>query len=833
MARNDQRGQHSGAKGQAPTTPLSSPHREALDSVMGQLTALAEGLRTVAQNAHPGQPTQDALARRTALAEPLASIMDAEEPVAVAFAQRLGELRGAQANDAIEVAQALGDLETRGAVAREARRARIRLRSAGAQASVTIPPAPVVGRVAGTASDAEGAAISPTATASDGRATPMASATPRRPQLVEAYATRTRESGELSLALAWQEGGDSDSVRGYLFGLDFFEDGVKYCILTETMSKRSFMRETVEKMRTAEGAAAVKITWAQARRFLQEALAVNDWRETAPSADFTNHREQIDGRLLGDPQDDEQRAGIAAEEERVAREGDRPFMAPNMEAEETIANWIGAWSFSDFGMAYDLLANDNPIRQQQSRNEYITLRRQWAGEAKPAALRLTMIREQERRASVLWTPGGAVGANARQEYEAFWSLALQDSPLGGQLDELPMGTLVSAESGRHWFWTGYSMQRDRASGLWLIARQRDEGAASQSLTVAELQQRIAEAHTSVEQIAQTAEKAATDPRSKESLDAVRAVTAILTAAQHYGDALIARLPLDEETYQATLQDARALAAHERAVALLERMRGRFADETRILFELGVEQYLTAEQYVQQGQNEIASEWLGRATATMTHVVEEDRTAQHLQGLGELLARQGHFTQAEARLREAITLDAESAQLRTDLAEALMGQASGENLDTPAQPSEDERLALARLALDALREASGIDSNTPRLFTRMGAIYETLGQHDDAVLAFEEAIRHDPGDDAAHYTLGSLLLSRREPERARHLLETAVQLEPLSIQYRLSLAACYAALERMRDASRELDTIDQLQPGLPQAAELRTIIARQMQNPKKK
>ncbi|MEO7001766.1 MAG: tetratricopeptide repeat protein [Ktedonobacterales bacterium] len=831
MARNEQREQRPGAKGQTPTTPLTTEQQASLAGLMEQFPTLAQGLRAVAQDAQPGQ---DALERRASLAAPLAPVTDAAEPVAVAFAQRLGEQRGAHANDAIEVAQALGDLEARGAVAREARRARIRLRSAGAQASITIPPAPMVGRLAGATTEA--ATSTPTTAASpeatrDGHAV-IPPPAPRKPQLVEAYATRTRESGELSLALAWQEGHDADLVRGYLFGLDFFQEGVKYCILTETMSKRSFMRETVEKMRTAEGAAAIKITWAQARRFVQEALAVNTWRGTEPSADFINHREQIDERLLAEPEDDEQRVAIAAEEQRVAREGDRPFMAPNMEAEETIANWIGAWSFGDFGMAYDLLANDNPARQQQSRDEYITLRHQWVAEAKPAALRLTMIREQERHASVLWTPSsaGAVGANARQEYEAFWSLALQDSPLGGQLDELPMGTLVSAESGRHWYWTAYTMQRDHSSSLWLVARQRDEGAVSQGLPLEELQKRITEAHTSVEQIA---EKAPQDPRSKESLDAVRAVTAILTAAQHYGDALIARLPLDEETYQATLQDARALGAHERAVALLERMRGRFADETRIIFELGVEQYLTAEQYAQQGQNEAAAEWLGRSTATMTHVVEEDRTAQHLQGLGELLARQGHFTQAEARLHEAITLDSESAQLYTDLAEALMGQASGENLDTPAQPTEDERLALARQALDALREASKIDSNTPRLFTRMGAIYETLGQHDDAVLAFEEAIRHDPGDDAAFYTLGSLFLSHREPERARPLLETAVQIEPLSIQYHLSLAACYAALDRGREASRELDRIDQLQPGLPQVAELRTIIARQAQNPKKK
>jgi hypothetical protein len=58
------------------------------------------------------------------------------------------------------------------------------------------------------------------------------------------------------------------------------------------------------------------------------------------------------------------------------------------------------------------------------------------------------------------------------------------------------------------------------------------------------------------------------------------------------------------------------------------------------------------------------------------------------------------------------------------------------------------------------------------------------------------------------------------------LETAVQLSPLTITYRLSLAAAYAALERYSEATRELDLIDRLQPGLPQVGELQAVMARQ-------
>src|SRR5262249_25569413 len=123
-----------------------------------------------------------------------------------------------------------------------------------------------------------------------------------------------------------------------------------------------------------------------------------------------------------------------------------------------------------------------------------------------------------------------------------------------------------------------------------------------------------------------------------------------------------------------------------------------------------------------------------------------------------------------------------------------------------------------------------DSTLPGLFTRMGAIYDLLQQPDDAVIALEEAIGRDPGDSEAHFALGSLFLTRNQPERALGPLETAVQLVPLAISHRLHLAACYGELGRVVEARRELDFIERVQPGLPQVAELRAMLGRQGKRP---
>jgi tetratricopeptide (TPR) repeat protein len=788
---------------------LTAEQRAELDALVAQVPATGAGLRAARSEG------------RAAMIARLAPVAAAGEPVAHAFARALGDLRGERARDAADIAAVLGEADPRREVAREARRSRLRLRSAGIQSDLMLPvmapsspppsPPPAVPSSAAPASGERAATDATTAPE-----------TPFTPQLVEAHATRNREGGEMTLMLAWQESAGSQLVRGHLFALDFWREGAKHFILTEPMTRQQFLHETVEKLRT-EKIASVPVSWAQARRLVEAALAVNAWRKREPAETFREHRAELDARLLGEPLDEEQRAAIAAEDERVAREGDRPFIASDMEADETIANWLGAWSFGDYGLSYDLLADDAPLRRAQSRAEFIATRRQWADEAEPGALRLTVVREQQRRASALWVPGAAGAVGTGKEFEAFWSLALKDSPLVGAVEEVPMATLLSQESGRHWYWTGYSMQRDRTYGLWCVVRLRDEGAASQTLTLEELQTRIEEAHQTAERAADNAPR---DPRDPQAAEAIRTVTAALSTSLGYRDAVIQKLPLDEAAYRAAIDDARTLGNHERVVAYLEKMVGRFPDAERLRFEEGLEQYLVAEQYAGQGQGPAAAEWLDRAIDTFRVVVAQERTAEHLQALGEVLGRRGYMTQAEQALREAITLEPERAALHADLASVTMARAAGDNLDEPgAVRDEQTGETAARGALAELREAARLEPSLPHVFTRIGAIYGALGQQDDARLAFEEALTRDPGDADAHYALGRLFLQREEPQQALAHLETAVQLDPFSVPYRLTLAACYIALERRREATRELDLVDRLQPQLPEVAELRAILAR--------
>jgi tetratricopeptide (TPR) repeat protein len=833
MAHNDRRGQPERGPRPRPQQggrPLAHPvgapklDNEQMKSVETLLDAIHDMAQALRATTTADQENQLAA---------LSPVETTAEPVAVAFAQQLGTIRGSRAHDAIEVAQALGELDPRKDVAREARRARLRLRSAGAIPTLSFAAAPSGKSIRQAGIPAASIPVPPSATAA---ASPLPSQTDT-PRFVEAYVSQTREQGEVRLIVGWQEGQDPNFVRGHLYILDFWQEGIKGFTLLEPMSRGRFAREvrefiggahddvTEEDAKPIQGSESIALNWAQARSLVLEALDVNTWRNTPPNSDFARYRPQIESRLLAKAPSDELKQQLEAEEQQFLREGDRPYITTGMEPDEAVVNWLGAWSFGDFGLAYDLLADDHPLHQQQSRKEYIDLRRQWWDTADPAGLRVTLVRDQEKRASALWVPsatGLSLGIE-HKEIEAFWSLVVQESQLGGQLPELPLATISSTTTGRHWYWTGYTLVHDRGANRWYISRSRDEGAGSQTLKLDELGQRIREAHQQVEQITS---REAPDPASEAAAEALRSITGALTASLHYSDALAVQLPLDESVYQGAITDARTLGNHERAVALIERMRRRFVDEVRLRFEQGIEEYLVAEQYGRQGMAEAQASWLERAVQTMRDVVAIEPSAEHLQGLGELLSRQGHFNQAETYLREATVTDPNRALAYSDLADALMGRITGENLDDPAALPLEEQQRVAKEALAVLGQASKLDHSIPGLYTRMGAIYELLHQPDDSIIALEEAIRLDPADADAHYTLGAMLMDRKRYQDALPHFVTAVQLAPFALQARLSLAASYGMLDQIPQATRELDAIDRIQPGLPQVAELRSYLAGQ-------
>jgi tetratricopeptide (TPR) repeat protein len=733
-----------------PTPPAANDTaaQAAISALLADLPSLSQQLRQSSER----QVAQQALA----------PLERQPEQVVRAFLARLATTRSAEAAD---VALALAELAHNRALAKEARRALVRLRSAGIAPVFSVP-----------------------------QVAPVTRSSERI--FSQGYVTQSRESGEVQLAISWHENQATGTVRGMVFLLEFWNDGIKDFFVTDSMTTRRFQQRFGVKGTGHEGHAhehpeVVTCSLAQARALVLEALSINDWRKKPLPDAYKRQHTLISETLLNAPISEE-------EAQAIDHEGDRPWIAQGMEPEEVVVNALGAWAFGDYGLMYDLLADEHASRRTQSRDEFIAQRRQWADEARPGGLRLLLIREQSTAApgtGSLWVPTGQ-RLGMRKEVEAFWSLVLQDSPLGGQMDELPMGTSINPESGRHWCWTSYTLTQHNTT--WRISRQHDEGLAAQGLPIPDLQKRIQDATEEASRISQSVPKT-----EQEIEDAYRALIGTVAASLHFSDALIARLPLDRAPYEQAILDARSIAQYERAAAYYSKMLDRFADRAQMLTQLGIMQYLAAERDEQEGNAFGARTWRERATASLEASLALSPNADTYQALGELRARANRFDEAGQLLKQALDLDPTRAEIWSELG--------------TIQLSQNE----AQKALESYQQAANRKPDLPGIYFRIGRTYRTLGDTTNAQLAYEEAIRRNPNDAESHNNLAGIL-QEQQPSRAIELLERAVTLTPTNALFHANLAAMHFAAGSAKRGKAELDLAEQLDPSNPRVQQVRAL-----------
>jgi tetratricopeptide (TPR) repeat protein len=735
-------------KSSAPKPQQRPGAARALDaSAARALQALLDHLPTLSQQLRQSS-------ERAAISQALSSIDQQPATIALAFAEALGTRRE---TDAADVALALAELSQHQALRKEARKALVRLRSAGIAPHFSVP-----------ASEA---------------------ATPQRQRpFYLGYVSRTREQGEVQLALAWYENQAAGDVRGLVFLLEFWRDGVKDFLMTDVTTTRRFQQDFSKNSRSGEQVDILPISLAQARQLVQEALEINTWRKTPLPDAYKRHYATIRDLLLNASVSDE-------EEQAVLREGDRPWISRSLEPEELIAHALGAWAFGDYGLFYDLLADEHSSRRAQTRDEFIQLRRQWADEADPASLRVLLIREQAegQSQSSLWVPTG-IRAGGRKEVEAFWSLLLKDSPLGGQMEELPMATIINRETGRHWYWTGYTLAQQ--NGVWRISRQRDEGLLAQGAPIPDLQQRVKDLTEEASRIAQS--RPATETEAEE---ATRKLFGAVVTSLHSSDALIARLPLDRALYDQAALDARSIGQYERAAAYYQRMLDRFSDRARLLTQLGIMQYLAGERDQQEGNEKGARRWWESASASLEEALSLSPTADTYQALAELRLRANRLEEAEQLIRQALELDDTRAERWGQLGSIQM------NRSEPAA------------ALESFKQAAQRSPDLPGIQFHIGRAYRALGDRENARLAYEEAIRRNPNDTEAYNNLAALL-EEQEPARAIELVERAVALAPNVALYHANLAALLLKTKAVKRGKAELELAERLDPSNPIVRQVR-------------
>ena len=599
------------------------------------------------------------------------------------------------------------------------------------------------------------------------------------PRFWKGFATQTREEGELQIFLVWEQGYEYGEARVISLLLDYWSDGVKDAFV-ETGTKRRIDERLNELKSKLTNSALVPCSLAEGKRLIEEALSVNEWRGTTPNKDYRAQLPLINKLILqaNDPGEDH----------------GTTFITPELQEQEVAVNFIGAWSFGDFGLAYDLLTSDSSMRDHLSRTEWIDLHRAWFDEAHPARMELGFVHERERTQSALWVPTSSLGnrLTTKKEYEVGWSLELLDTPLSGTIKEVPMGTAINKETGRHWFWTSYTLVKEH--GAWRIQQMRDEGASVQALSIIELQKRIKEYQDTIEQ--RVKER---DPNNAEAF--MEEMSWRLTQLLHYYDALLVQLPLDYNIAEEAYSRSVLTGNPERMLVYLERLAQRFQqNRADVLRRLGSTFAEVAFRYAGQDMTERKNRFLLRAEETLQEAASLDNSAMSHALIGELFMSVGRNEDAEGEFLKAQTL---LPKLQPDRNLEASIEAGLGNVAMRLERMSD--------AIPHYERVAEIDPRYPGVSFSLGFAHRLLGHFEEAEKNYLQGLQTEPGDIRIYSELTAIYMSRSEQKKAQAIMEQAIRTNPDSAELHALLASVLFETGDRRGALRQLEAAERINP----------------------
>jgi tetratricopeptide (TPR) repeat protein len=560
--------------------------------------------------------------------------------------------------------------------------------------------------------------------------------------------------------------------------LNYWEDGVKG--LSVRVGNRRTINERINELRThLPNNAVVDCTLAEGKRLIEEALSVNAWRNVEASQDYRKHLPILNKLIF--------------QATELGEDSGNTFITPEQETQEVLVNFLGAWTFGDFGLAYDLLTEDCEIRDNLSRDEWIKQHRQWYEEAKPLRMELGFVHDIPAQQGALWLPSSMSRTVEKKDVEVGWSVELLDTPLSGTLKEMPFATAINKETGRSWFWTSYSLIR--VNNAWRIQKVVDEGLALQGATTDDLQKRVKEQEELLEQFIQQQRQ---DPNlNLETF--LETVSWRLAQLLHFYDTLIPQLPLDYELCKQAYGSAVLSGDAERKMIYGERMTQRFSeDRADNLRRLGSALAAIGDLDAERGMDARAHHLLKRAEETLREAISIDEDALSYVLLGELLISVGRHAEAETELLKA------KERPHTEKVEASIEAGLGSIAMEGDQMAE---------AITHYQRVSELDADYQDVWFNLGFAHRLLGQMDEAEQNYLRAIEADPQDTRPYGELTVIYGNREELDKAVDLLERGLCTMPSSAILHALLASTLNEQGNRREARHHLATAESINPEL--------------------
>ncbi len=635
-------------------------------------------------------------------------------------------------------------------------------------------------------------------------------ATSNPPRFWKGFVTDSREAGEVSLILLWEQDENYREVRLMGFLLDFWTEGVKD-FFTEVDSKRrmeNFTNDMRSKIKT------VNCSLAKGRSLIQESLNVNKKFGTKPQGDYSKYQSLINQLILEAPDIEEMT------EEELAEEREQAELNANIEPPAVVTSFVSAWVSRNYALAYAYLASNSDLSEGLTAEEWIERRQQWAETAQPAALLPGFIHEREAPKSKLWLPNpfsrSKIGTDDQKEFEASWSIELANHDPDSSLPELPKPTISYKETRRYWFWANFTLIKEE--GRWRIQSMTDEGTNIQSLSIDELQNRIKEDDKRVQDI--TKKHSPTDPDAMDYLEDVLWHT---IKPMYYHDALLAKLPLDETLYTEAAARAMMLGELERSIAYLQLMVDHFPiRKAELLPQIASLQMQLSDSYYAREDDDFSEE-----DDLDEEEAEDERTVVD----SELSRGERFYKLAKATLEESLQIN-ENATGHIMLADILIDNGDEEDFDIAEEHLEQARtltadptelahieMSLGELEMEreqyehALRyfqQAVEYDPNHHDIWSKLGNVYHVLGNEEESIRAFQHAIEQDPRNVDNYADLADIFIRSDRLAEGRAMLEQGIKAVPNSAHLYVLLSATYIN-EDTRRAEELLDKAESLDP----------------------
>jgi Flp pilus assembly protein TadD len=712
----------------------------------------------------------------------LAELNNMPEGVQIALLKALAKEQQTDAADVLAALYAFGTLKE---ARKEARRSLIRLEGAKIYPRWEAP------------------LVSPVENSSLQVATPP-------PRFFKGLVTDSYDTGEVQLILSWEMGEDYHEVRMLGFLLEFWHDGIKD-FFTSLESKRSFAN-LLSQMHNRLGYGMLKeCTLDEGILLLEEAKSVNVKHGTKAHKDYTRHLALINQLI---PENLALQVVGSINAHNREEEAEEEIDLSTLDPQDVVAQFIEGGVEGDLGLAYQILAQDSPLREGLTLDEWVERREDWADKFIPMDIEPNLLYTREQLKPKIWLPAfmNKASSDTTQEVEAGWSVELEEivNDETELLPELPKPLIIYATTKRHWFWASFTLVRE--NDAWHIQNMTDENVKAQELSVEALKQRLEELDQRAEKSARGLSPEQIEQMSEEEQQKYL-LTMLLPLQQtlYYTDILVGKEPQDRSLCEQAAGRAMILGQYEHSLIHLQTCLERFPEDHALVHQRIAElQQRLALNYAEDNYDEREELYLELAEKSFfASLALEENTKVRISLAEVLLEQEDRLDEAKFQLLQAkngVSDSDEEAHIEMHLGEIALEQ---------EQPE---------MGISHFQRVTELKPDDAVGWETLGEVQQRLEHFEEAESSFKRAIELDPHEPEYYSNLGLLYRDSDRDAQAIQILKDGLAANPESIDLHLYLAGAYEISRDFRQAEDLLEKAALLDPDSELIAAFRRTLA---------